>query len=560
METPLMKRVLIAALPVTLLVCLAFGNTPPAAAWDVPDMSLYPLLFQRETPLSGESATILALGDTGFGRDLTRFSDEWGMDAVLDPTKPLLQAPDLTVANYEGVIAPEGAGEKQSGPFRFRSKPEAAEALARNGFDLFSLANNHAMDYGPAGLKATIDLFAAAGVKTFGAGMKKKDAYQPLITEVRGITIAWLGYTAVVDPPHTLKDWGDKGTRAWLDPRDTSPLLKAVAAAKQHADVVIVQLHWGHEYTTCPDAWQVKTAQAAIDAGASLVIGHHPHVIQDVETYKGGFIAYSLGNFLFDQDDKPGMGLYITLDKAGIYEIRGITMSAGYLPRWHAAPTSAAYLQNSCRPLHTSSAIIGYDPEQDAYAVLPETAPPRPLACPAPSATRVMGTVDLQGDGSPERVTIRDGQLTIWNGVHALYQTDPDYHFTEAHMGDPNRDGRFEIMALMLRHDAPGAPVTTHPWVIGYRGGEFRTLWGGSATHSAVSALTLADLDGDHQEELITIERPRGALPCDQRSEIVILAWGGWNFIQQWRSAPGCYRAVTVQARTPHPVIVATGC
>ncbi len=211
-----------------------------------------------------------------------------------------LAGADLFVANLECAISDRG--EPQPKGYTFRAPLAAADSLAQAGVDVVSLANNHALDYGPTGLADTMQLLSDRQIAYVGAGMNQTVARVPAVVERNGLHVAFLGY---VDVPvesngFDTRSWIATGSSlgvAWADPEHIS---EDVAAARALADVVVVLFHFGLESRPEVTDSQRALAQAAIDAGAALVIGSHPHVLQGYEQYGGGLIVYSLGNFVFD--------------------------------------------------------------------------------------------------------------------------------------------------------------------------------------------------------------------------------------------------------------------
>jgi len=198
---------------------------------------------------------------------------------------------------------PQPAGPKILQP---ESPPANRPGPVAGGFAVLSQANNHAMDYGSAGLVDTQSSLEQYGIATVGAGVDATAAHAPVIVQRNGLRMAFLGYVDVLPEKSGFdaRTWTASATSpgvAWADPDQ----IKAdVTAARQQADVVIVLLHGGIEITDVINtisANQRLEAHTAIDAGAALVIGSHPHVLQQIERYHGGLIAYSLGNFVFDQ-------------------------------------------------------------------------------------------------------------------------------------------------------------------------------------------------------------------------------------------------------------------
>lgn len=145
------------------------------------------------------------------------------------------------------------------------------------------------------------------------------------------------------------------------------------------------------------------------------------------------------------------------------------------------------------------------------------------------------GEIDLTGDGVPERVTLTDATVTITQEGVAVWQSPENWRVVDMALGDPNDDGRGEVMLAFWRDDADGVPQS-HPFIIGYRGGSHRTLWGGSAVREPIHELALGDVDGDGIEELVVLE----AYSQMERT-ISVWDWHGWGFSLRWRSEPGAY-------------------
>ncbi len=246
--------------------------------------------------------TLSAVGDVALARELADRIDTYGPGYPFELVRHLIARADVSFANLEGVIGVRGAPVAKS--YVFRNPPEHIRALIDGGVDIVSLANNHTLDYGPDGLVDTMLAASTNGIAHVGAGVDEPSAYVPALLNVNGVRLAFLAYANV--PPEAAFDTrqlaagpGKPGV-AWAT---EEAVRRDVTAAKRRADHVIVSFHFGDEYRDAPNALQVSLARAAIDAGASVVLGHHPHVLQGIETYRGGVIAYSLGNFVFDLDD-----------------------------------------------------------------------------------------------------------------------------------------------------------------------------------------------------------------------------------------------------------------
>jgi len=211
-------------------------------------------------------------------------------------TKDFLKTGDLVFGNLETSITP--GREIQTEEFTFRADPGVEKSLALAGFSILSLANNHTPNFGAKGLKDTFKYLDQAGIKYVGAGENEEKTNEIVYLESKGFKFAFLAYSSPVFAPAS---YFAKGGAPGIAMMDIEKMAEAVAKAKEKADFVIVSMHAGEEYVQKPNQFQIKFARAAIEAGAELVIGHHPHVLQTVEKYKGKYIFYSLGNFVFDQ-------------------------------------------------------------------------------------------------------------------------------------------------------------------------------------------------------------------------------------------------------------------
>ena len=240
---------------------------------------------------------VVSGGDVMSDRGVKAYAQQYGADAVFSGVAPQLQAGDAAWVNLEGPISTIGtptAGKD----YTFEGPPAMADALATAGIDVVTVANNHAVDYGPSALLDTIKNLKAAGIKVAGGGRDFTAAHTPALLKTKaGATIAFLGYDDVIWPGYAAT-----ATQAGIAEAvtDMEQVKSDIREAKKKADFVVVAFHWGFEYEHYPIAQQTSEGHAAIDAGADLIIGHHPHVLQGFEAYHGRLIAYSLGDFVFD--------------------------------------------------------------------------------------------------------------------------------------------------------------------------------------------------------------------------------------------------------------------
>ena len=201
---------------------------------------------------------------------------------------------DIVFGNLETTII-EGRAIKD-GEMIFRADPRSIEGLKFAGFNVLSIANNHIMNFGKAGLESTIKILDENNILHIGAGTSEEEIYKPVIKDIKGIKFAFFGFTYNFDQRKS-----SDGEIYGVANMSIAKMKENVEKAKSKNDIVIVSMHAGTEYKTSSSSFQENFARRAIEAGADLIIGHHPHVVQNVEKYKQGYIIYSLGNFVFDQ-------------------------------------------------------------------------------------------------------------------------------------------------------------------------------------------------------------------------------------------------------------------
>lgn len=235
-----------------------------------------------------------AVGDISFEGPLA----EKPSFACFEDIDSILSRADVVVGNLECALTQSATGEV-SEKCKLHGDVGWAHMLKRAGIDVLSLANNHLMDHGSEGLLSTLEALRSAGVRYVGAGANKREACAPLILEIAGRRVAFLARTAVVVSSPSYAGESVPGV-AFLDPVDA---VAAIHSCRSHADIVVVLIHWGIEEYSYPSPTQRELARRLVDAGADVILGHHPHVLQGIEYWGSGVIAYSLGNFLFDEFD-----------------------------------------------------------------------------------------------------------------------------------------------------------------------------------------------------------------------------------------------------------------
>lgn len=269
-------------------------------------------------PVYDYRADLKATGDIMLARKVGRYMAAQGVDYPVAQVAGFLQDADLTVCNLESPLSTKGTPLPGKGIW-FRADPGNVEALLMCGIDLAALANNHALDYDSPALLETVDVLEEAGISHVGAGANEDAAREPVIKEINGIRIGFLSYSEMADfyfsvsYPRKLRATDDLPGIASFDIDD---VIEDMEELKADTDIIILLLHWGMEYQDMPQQYQIEAAHQLIDNGADIIIGHHPHCIQGVETYHGGLIAYSLGNFIFDQEwsAKTKQGAVLSLE------------------------------------------------------------------------------------------------------------------------------------------------------------------------------------------------------------------------------------------------------
>ncbi len=213
---------------------------------------------------------------------------------------PWLREADVAIVNLETTVG--SGGTRQPKAFSFRAPSSLLDAAATAGIDVVNLGNNHAWDFGGDGLVATLGEVRRASLMSVGAGRSAADAYAPAIVEVDGVRVAFLGFSRVTASWATLAAEARAGVAHGFDLLRAS---SAVREAKRRADVVVVSVHMGRERAACPTTRDRAFADVMLEAGASIVAGHHPHVLQPIEHRDGKLVAYSLGNLVFDGRTGP---------------------------------------------------------------------------------------------------------------------------------------------------------------------------------------------------------------------------------------------------------------
>jgi len=258
--------------------------------------NLLPMPSPTPTP---RPVVIAAVGDISLNREVNwQINQKGNPNFLFEKTAEIIKGADIALGNLEGPLIKNCPLTRKG--MRFCGDQKNAQGLVFTGFDLLNLANNHLANYGPEGVQETVEILREEGIDYFGLN---KISYQ----KINGLNIAFLGFNDTFSP---IED---------------QELISQIEEAKKEADIVIVSFHWGEEYHNQPSERQRYLGHLAVDQGADLVIGHHPHVLQEVEYYQERPIIYSLGNFIFDQlwsqPTRIGLIALITIKEKGVEKL-----------------------------------------------------------------------------------------------------------------------------------------------------------------------------------------------------------------------------------------------
>ena len=271
---------------IVVLVKHLVGGADSKEAKQAEDLTIEQQEAEKEEP--PVSITISAAGDCTLGTDenfdqsrsLNAYYDENGPAYFLQSVKPVFEADDLTIVNMEGTLTESTS--RMDKTFAFKGPADYTKILTEGSVEAANLANNHSRDYGEQSYTDTIAALDAAGIVNFGYD-------RTAVMDVNGVKVGLVGTYELAEGMGCEEEM----------------IANIKAVEDQGAQIVIVSFHWGIERDNYPDENQVNLAHSAIDHGADLVLGHHPHVLQGIEVYNGKNIVYSLGNFCFGGNSNP---------------------------------------------------------------------------------------------------------------------------------------------------------------------------------------------------------------------------------------------------------------
>lgn len=327
----------------------AVTTEPPTEPTPAPVASVEPT-SAPPAPSLPATLSVAAVGDMHFDRRVKELIGREGATSPLRYVAERLAAADITVGNLESPLSAGGSAWPGK-DVHFRGDPRGIEGLKASGFTFLSLGNNHILDYGTDALMDTIAALDLAGIGHAGAGIDHAAAWKPAVATYGDTTVAFLSFSHIL-PAGFVATAERAGLAAGRT--DMAAVTEAIREAKAAHDYVIVSFHWGVEYADDANGDQVRDGRAAIDAGADMVLSHHPHVIQGIELYKRGIIAYSLGDFVFDHYSRKTGEAFILEAELGPYGVSDTRVVPVYLqtigqPRVVTGPEATTILSRLAR-------------------------------------------------------------------------------------------------------------------------------------------------------------------------------------------------------------------
>ncbi|NNE66970.1 MAG: hypothetical protein HKN33_10440 [Pyrinomonadaceae bacterium] len=479
-------------------------------------------------PESGE-VELVAVGDVFFDRGVRTKIEQYGVGYPFEKVGDMLSTADVAFANLENPIAEDCDPAQKK--YQFRASPRHATSIRNAGLDVVSIANNHTLDCGRKGLIQTIEFLDLNEISY--AGVYHPDGGGSGVAKIRknGISIGFAAFTAIPTIPGKIP--GPELLRA-----EPSEVTRALKALRAEVDVVVASIHWGTEYSSSPTKRQRSLAHVAAEAGADLVLGHHPHVLQGFETLttdKGrkALIAYSLGNFVFDSPTrvnkllKESLVLKLKLTEYGVSEAEIIPVKIeGYRPHPASKMESARILDRVSR----MSADLGTSVD-GSRVVLDSVMPISEM------------TADLDGDGIPERVILdhnAEKTLKIFHGNQAVWEAVPKgWKPWKLDFADVDGDGRREIVVGVFKPTKFFPKPHNCLFVYGWNGESGFPKWLGSSLSRPFTDFVFLDTDNHPGEELVALERA-----LDGTRRVAVYHWDSFGYTRlrdfgSWNKAKG---------------------
>lgn len=511
---------------------------------------------------------MIVVGDISFSRGVERvIKAQKDINYLFLKIQDYLNSGDIVFGNLETPIT--NGREILDYEMVFRSNPGTERSLKRAGFTILSLANNHTPDFGQEGLLDTFNYLEQEGIDYVGAGKNRQEAYQPAYIESEGIRFAFLAYN---DQNLVPQSYGAEENHAGTTFMDIGEMTKAIAEARQKADLVIVSMHSGVEYADEPTTTQTNFARAAIDAGADLVVGHHPHVVQTMEKYKGKFIFYSLGNFVFDQmwsrETRGGLMAKLYFTKNGVSKISFLPVMIENFSQPRVANDKEAeeILQRLKFPLAERLAYFWNSDENNFEKTFRSVIYDRALGTETIASKEVFK--DLDNNSIRENYILANGRLTVVENSQHIWQSPKDWWIDNFVLADSTNDGVIDINLSVWKSGSYGdfkpfwikeedLSVKNHFFIFNLRDKKIKPVWQSSNLVDQNQELTIAGVDDDNGNELVVIEKDYLVKGERKDNYIAVWKWNGWGFTNEWRSEKGNFCNLEIEKIDGRNYIVA---
>lgn len=535
------KKTLLAFILIILIGCLGchFLNVIRPTSYSAEERFAAFRAKQLQLPARREPICVVAVGDIMLSRGVAgeiKKHDNNQYHPFLK-MESCLKCGDIVFGNLENPITP---GREIMMPERtLRADPGVEAALYDAGFTVLSLANNHMEDFGRQGLLDTLQYLDKAGIRYVGAGKTSEEAFAAKYTAVKGLKLAFLAFAEpALVPDSYLAGSGQTGV-AFGEPER---IRAAVQEAKKKADFVVVSMHAGTEYEPVPDFAQTRLAHLSIDAGADLVLGHHPHVVQKIEKYKDKYIMYSLGNFVFDQkwSRATRIGLvariFITSKGTEKIELLPVFINDQDQPQVLAEMEARQVLENMGLDL-LEETVPYWDWKkqafQDGKKYIHQSGKPV-------LERRLIKDrhFDLDQDGVCEDYSLRDGRLEIIVAGQTIWKSPDEWWVADFFLGDSDNDNIPELNLLVWKSGSfgPHKPfwvtkddlsVKNHLFIFKLADGVIKPVWQSSNLDRPNYDAILIDLNGNGKNELVVTE---GDYADPRVRQTSIWQWNGWGF------------------------------
>ena len=513
---------------------------------------------KKKLPQASEEVSLVAVGDISYSRGVERIVKK--QNDINYPFLKIwdyLKSADLVFGNLETPIT-QGP-EIPDFEMIFRSNPGTEQALKQAGFSIFSLANNHTPNFGEKGLKDTFNFLESAGIKYVGAGQNEQEAYQPVYVEKRGIKFAFLAYNDTNVVPAYYEASANRLGTAFMR---IDKMTEAVKEAKQKADFVIVSMHAGIEYDGKPNNSQINFAHVAIDVGADLVIGHHPHVVQTLEKYKGKYIFYSLGNFVFDQpqsqETKEGLAIkiYFANNEINKISLLPVVMENLAQPRMANKNEVDKILRRLNFPIASQDVYLWDDhnsnfEKERGGVIYSDTSKNGGIISKQEWA-------DLDNNSVPGNFDLENGKLTITENEKMIWQSPSNWWIDDFVLADSNNDGVVDINLSLWKSGSFGSSkpfwvkendmsIKNHFFVLDFSGDAIKQVWGSSNLVEPNCEFKIADVDDDGKNDLVVIEGDYSQKPKCGGNYVAVWRWNDWGFSNEWRSEKGNFKNLEIE-------------